>query len=115
MIAKKLTNAEKTKRYEQIRRDLIDYYRDRPCLDCNGKFPIVCMDFDHREATTKSFTIACAGLHRPIKVLLEEIAKCDVICSNCHRLRTAKRCGSQRWLPLAERKSSDQDEVEFVP
>lgn len=71
-------------------RALIAAAKDHPCADCGGRFPIVCMDFDHRDPSTKSFTIAGA-LSRSHSALLAEIAKCDVVCANCHRLRTAKQ------------------------
>jgi hypothetical protein len=51
------------------------------------------MDFDHRDSETKTGNVSNmvkrynAGLAR----LLDEIAKCDVVCSNCHRLRTHAR------------------------
>lgn len=69
-------------------RELIATAKNRPCTDCGGTFPLVCMDFDHRDPSTKLFTIA-AGLQRSHASLLAEIAKCDVVCSNCHRVRTA--------------------------
>jgi hypothetical protein len=69
-------------------RELIAAAKNQPCADCGGTFPLVCMDFDHRDPALKSFTIA-QGLQRSHEALLAEIAKCDVVCSNCHRLRTA--------------------------
>lgn len=50
------------------------------------------MDFDHRPGEEKLFTIASAS-EQPRAVLMAEIAKCDIICSNCHRIRTAERGG----------------------
>jgi len=58
-------------------------------MDCSGKFPVVCMDFDHVRGK-KSFNISAAGPRTPESVL-REIAKCDVVCSNCHRIRTQAR------------------------
>lgn len=46
------------------------------------------MDFDHARGI-KEFelrTVSKTNISR--KRILEEVAKCDVICSNCHRIRT---------------------------
>jgi hypothetical protein len=62
------------------------------CLDCGNKYPPFMMDFDHRDPSEKSFTIAAStvlGIDR----LREEAKKCDLVCANCHRMRTHKqRC-----------------------
>lgn len=79
-----------TKKYQAKRRAVLDGAKARPCQDCGGTFPSECMDFDHRDATTKTF---CLGgrFSASLKDILAEIAKCDVVCSNCHRTRTRKR------------------------
>lgn len=63
-------------------------------MDCGGTFDPVCMDFDHRPGELKLFNIA-AWRQYSAKVttakLLTEIAKCDVVCANCHRLRTHRQ------------------------
>jgi len=51
------------------------------------------MDFDHREEEVKLFNIANLTSQRWMSVadLQAEIAKCDVVCANCHRERTHQR------------------------
>jgi hypothetical protein len=70
---------------------LLDRLRDVPCADCNQRFPPCAMDFDHRDPATKRYTvtrmIGRAGAPR----ILAEVAKCDIVCANCHRLRTFDR------------------------
>lgn len=63
-------------------------YKGNKCLDCKHKFPIVCYDFDHREPAEKSFAV-CSRLGLPIEELKREADKCDLVCSNCHRIRTS--------------------------
>jgi hypothetical protein len=65
----------------------------KPCADCGRLFPYYVMEFDHRDGETKCFNIADAmGPHRVGKKrLLAEMAKCDVVCANCHRERTHQR------------------------
>lgn len=58
-----------------------------PCTDCGVQYPPYVMDFDHRDPTEKSFTIS-AGASRSVEQVIAEIAKCDVVCANCHRIRT---------------------------
>lgn len=64
----------------------------RPCADCNLFYPYYVMDFDHIDGTTKEFNISrmAADSHNREKIL-EEIDKCDLVCSNCHRIRTHER------------------------
>jgi len=59
-------------------------------MDCGRTFPAFVMDFDHRDG--KQFEIG-TGQARGygIKTLVAEIAKCDLVCSNCHRIRTFAR------------------------
>lgn len=65
--------------------------REKPCSDCGKRYPFYVMDYDHVRGE-KSFGIAtvrrCTYTEER---LLEEIAKCDVVCSNCHRERTWTR------------------------
>jgi hypothetical protein len=80
--------AERKARNIQIVREA----KNKPCADCGVPYPFYVMDFDHRE--NKSFNLSMvAKRHYSEARLLEEIAKCDVVCANCHRERTAKRSG----------------------
>jgi hypothetical protein len=66
--------------------------KSAPCLDCNTSFPTCCMDYDHRDATDKAHNIGSMFAHHYSRELIEiEIAKCDLVCSNCHRVRTRDR------------------------
>lgn len=68
---------------------IIDELKEQPCEACGVSFSTECMDFDHIDPTTKSMKIsslrnlsAINNLH----VLLSEVAKCRLLCANCHRL-----------------------------
>jgi hypothetical protein len=69
---------------------MLNELRDVPCLDCGRRFPPCVMQFDHREHATKKFMVSQnrSGAHSTI---LAEVAKCDIVCTNCHRDRTYKR------------------------
>lgn len=60
-----------------------------PCADCGESYPPFVMDFDHRG--DKEFDIGMAPTRVSMSRLLAEIAKCDVVCANCHRFRTFAR------------------------
>jgi hypothetical protein len=61
-----------------------DYLMDHPCVDCGNTDPVV-LDFDHVQGK-KKFNIGARGSHT-IKAIKVEIAKCEVRCANCHRIR----------------------------
>ncbi len=54
------------------------------CMQCPENHP-ACLLFHHREPCTKTITVAeILGKGWGEKRILEEIAKCDVLCLNCH-------------------------------
>ena len=59
------------------------------CVDCGYAAYAEALDFDHRPGEIKLFTIGSQRLawHR----IEAEMAKCDVVCANCHRHRTKVR------------------------
>tara|TARA_Y100000593_G_scaffold94859_1_gene196695 strand:+ start:11413 stop:11883 length:471 start_codon:yes stop_codon:yes gene_type:complete len=91
-------NKEYRKQQVRIRQDFIlarvrDIKRQRGCehKGCKVNDPIM-LDFDHIDRSTKKFGI-CQGVNRGIAwtTILEEIGKCQVLCANCHRERTARQ------------------------
>lgn len=56
------------------------------CKDCGNKFHPACYDFHHRNPIEKEFVWDKLRLKSWDKIVLE-IAKCDLLCSNCHRMR----------------------------
>ena len=73
---------------------LADYIRqlktNTPCIDCKTSYPYYVMDFDHvRGIKTKNVSELISTLSK--KKIDLEIAKCEIVCSNCHRIRTHER------------------------
>jgi hypothetical protein len=80
---------EGKKRHADKKRDLMRALKDKPCSDCGVSYPSHVMDFDHVRGE-KTFNISRA-LRVSKEKLLEEIEKCEVVCANCHRIRTYER------------------------
>ena len=76
-------------------RYLIEYFAAHPCIDCGETDPIV-LEFDHLR--DKRFDIGAALAYRNWQSILDEIEKCEVVCANCHRRRTARRRGTLRAI-----------------
>lgn len=83
-------------RNKRIARELQAFAHDiksrTPCSDCGKIFHYCQMDFDHM--ADKKFSIMsdiCQGAIATMKSLVAEIDKCQVVCSNCHRMRTFMR------------------------
>lgn len=72
---------------------LVAFLREHPCVDCGETDPIV-LEFDHLR--DKKFNVAAGLRDREWQSVLDEMAKCDVVCANCHRRRTARRGGFAR-------------------
>ncbi len=72
---------------------LVAKIKDRPCADCGERFPPEVMEFDHvtdDKAYDVSYLMRSGAAEETI---LAEIAKCELVCANCHRIRTITRLG----------------------
>jgi hypothetical protein len=89
----------RTKRHQE----LITRLKSHPCADCGNRFPPYVMDFDHvRDKTTEvSRLVRTYGTAR----LMAEIERCDVVCANCHRIRTHKRFEAGKAPRRSERRN----------
>ena len=71
------------------RRDLVAFLKAVPCADCGASYHTCVMDFDHVRGN-KSANVSKMLAMSPDKILAE-VAKCEVVCANCHRMRTMMR------------------------
>jgi len=80
-------------KYIEERKFFLEKIKNKPCLDCGRRYPSWVMDFDHRIGQKKTASISFFTFRKLANFdkIREEIAKCDLICSNCHRDRTYKR------------------------
>jgi hypothetical protein len=63
---------------------LLEYKSSLECELCPENHP-ACLQFHHKDKTQKEFVISravCAGWSK--ETILTEIAKCSVLCGNCH-------------------------------
>ena len=71
------------------------YFVVHPCVDCGERDPVV-LEFDHLR--DKRLAISSQLHGRNWQTILDEIEKCEVLCANCHRRRTARRRGALRAI-----------------
>lgn len=92
---KYIDNAASRRRRISIERAsfLVDYFRTHHCVDCDESDPVV-LEFDHRG--DKLFDVAKGLCDHSWQAVLDEMAKCEVVCANCHRRRTAVELGWTR-------------------
>lgn len=64
---------------------------ERGCADCGYQEHAAALDFDHRPGEVKLFDVASGPARRGWGAIEAEVAKCDVVCANCHRIRTYTR------------------------
>lgn len=73
---------------------LAQYLRDlkskTPCMDCGIIYPYYVMDFDHVRGRKNANVMELVSTLSK-KRIDQEIAKCEIVCSNCHRYRTHSR------------------------
>jgi hypothetical protein len=80
---------EKARAREEKLQKLIREAKSKPCADCRKEFHYCVMDFDH--LYDKRFKLSSAHRTRSFTAIQAELLKCEVVCSNCHRLRTFQR------------------------
>lgn len=72
------------------RRAVVIAAKQKPCMDCGKQYPHYVMDLDHVRGI-KVRNVSGMLDTFSIQRIKDEIEKCDVVCSNCHRERTQKQ------------------------
>ena len=90
------SNAQRTRdRRNNIKKFIRDYKLENSvCTDCQISYPPHILDFDHLR--DKKFQLSGTVANgRTIDTIKQEIAKCELVCANCHRHRTFMRSINQ--------------------
>jgi hypothetical protein len=74
---------------QKMRMFIREQKTNRPCVDCGKIYPHYVMQFDHI-GTNKVAAISDLNF-RAQSVIEAEIAKCELVCANCHAERTWQR------------------------
>ena len=66
----------------------------RPCTDCGGIFDPAVMQWDHLPGMEKRANVSDLARKGSRRLVLAEVEKCELVCANCHALRTVRRFGA---------------------
>jgi hypothetical protein len=83
------SRSAKQARQRELRAYVLGFLREHPCVDCSERDPVV-LEFDHVGQKTAAISALVSATAR-VAVIDVEMAKCEVVCANCHRRRTARR------------------------
>lgn len=86
LICRRARNTQRGRDTREINRQQILAAKDRPCADCGNTYPPYVMDLDHVRGD-KKLALSMMTMYNSKRVA-EEISKCEVVCANCHRIRT---------------------------
>jgi hypothetical protein len=90
-------NTSRNKIREQNARKVFEYLAKHSCLSCGESDPIV-LEFDHRDRSDKIESISNLVSHSSWERIETEIQKCDVLCANCHRRKSAAEFNYKRHI-----------------
>lgn len=89
---------------------LRQYKESKPCTDCGISYPYYVMQLDHvRGEKDKDVSVLKASGH--MAAVLRELPKCDLVCANCHAVRTWRRLqdvSQQQTTPLGTERQLGQ-------
>jgi len=63
----------------------------RPCADCGYTFPTCVMHWDHLPGHPKIGDVSAMVTRFSRAIIVDELQKCELVCANCHVLRTVMR------------------------
>jgi len=90
-VMKQRAAAHKTASRERNRQYVMAIKNATPCVDCGVQYPYYVMQFDHLGDDKEDAVATMSNSACSIARLDAEIAKCELVCSNCHAERTFQR------------------------
>lgn len=74
---------------------LAQYKLEKGCIDCGYNKDARALEFDHIDNSGKPYTgkqrTVASLMYRSWETIMKEVAKCEVVCCNCHAIRTLER------------------------
>lgn len=81
-----------TAMYRKRNKEFVNQYKlEQGCKDCGYNKYAVALDFDHTSDDKEANVCRMVTNALSLEKIIKEIKKCDVVCANCHRVRTWKR------------------------
>lgn len=85
------TRARTTRSRTLAKRKIWDIKEKSGCVDCKENYPHYMLDFDHLPEFEK-IDSPTQMIHKySWEKAVEEMSKCDIVCANCHKIRTWNR------------------------
>jgi hypothetical protein len=81
-------NKKEMKYKNEKRQKYYNFLANKSCVKC-GINDIRVLEFDHRDRSTKKHTVSQMLKNHSWENILIEIEKCDILCSNCHKIKTS--------------------------
>lgn len=78
-------------RYERNKQIIRKLKTDRGCKDCGYNEHFAALEFDHVDGRDREQDTVARLMGKSINRIMQEIEKCEVVCGNCHRIRTFNR------------------------
>lgn len=75
----------------QLREEVQALKESAPCIDCQKYWPYYVMHYDHITDNKVDGVSRLIGTNRSRESVMAEIAKCELVCGNCHAVRTHTR------------------------
>jgi hypothetical protein len=89
---------QRVKQYSlKIREEVYQYKSSTPCMDCGQQYPYYVMEFDHVRGEKVANIADMINKNTTLRVW-DEIEKCELVCANCHRLRTHARIAEKKQV-----------------
>ena len=104
-----------TNNRQKLREYINQLKKETPCMDCEIKYPPCVLDFDHVIGKKKKNISSLISDSVSLETLQTEINKCEIVCANCHRIRThlfKKRAG---WSSVVARQAHNLKVVGSTP
>ena len=81
-----------------LKKYIFNHLSQSQCVEC-GEKKVLVLEFNHKDPSTKSFDLGKAHMIKnlTLKELSKEIKKCEVLCRNCHIVKTHQQTDSWRW------------------
>lgn len=89
-----------------IKEWLFDYLSENPCIDCGESDPMR-LEFDHRGAKRFDIGKSLVGKSKNLTDIQTEVAKCEVRCANCHKVKTHKEQNTWKYRMHLERNKNE--------